>query len=277
MATIEMKRIRNLVLLGHSGSGKTSLAEAMLYLAGGSDRLGKVPDGNTVFDYDPEAIRRKISVASAQAPLMWKDTKINVIDTPGYPGFTGEVSQAVRVADSAVIVVDAKAGVEVGTELAWDKATRAGLPKAIFINKFDDNEARFAKVLNALNDQFGRSICPITIPMVSDGTVKGAIDLVHMEAHSFDEKGTHHVLPIPEENMDSVNEFRDMLLEAVAGTSEELMNKYFGGEEISYMEIYNAVHEGIIHGDIVPCFSGCATKLWGVWTLLNSISVRLPI
>ncbi|MBE6713456.1 MAG: elongation factor G [Ruminococcaceae bacterium] len=276
MASFDMKRIRNLVLMGHSGSGKTSLAEAMLYLAGGSDRLGKVPDGNTAFDFDPESIRRKISIASSQAPLVWKDTKINVIDTPGYPGFTGEVSQAVRVADSAIIVVDAKAGIEVGTELAWDKASDAGLPKAIFINKFDDNDARFAKILNGLNDQFGRSICPITIPMVSDGEVKGSIDLIQMEAHSFDEKGTHHVLPIPEENMDAVEEFREMLLEAVAGTSEDLMNKYFGGEEITHMEIYNAVHEGIIHGDIVPCFSGCATKLWGVWTLLNFIAQSFP-
>ncbi len=276
MASIDMKRIRNIVLLGHSGSGKTSLAEAMLYLSGGSDRLGKVADGNTNFDFDPEAIRRKISVASAQAPVMWKDIKINVMDTPGYPGFTGEVSQAVRVADSAIIVVDAKAGIQVGTELGWDKATEAGLPKAIFINKFDDNEARFAKLLNALHEQFGRSICPITIPMVRDGEVKGAIDLVSKEAHSFDEKGTHHVLPIPEENMDAVDQFRDMLLEAVAGTSENLMNKYFGGEEISQVEIYNAVHEGIIHGDIVPCFCGCATKLWGVWTLMNSISESFP-
>ena len=276
MASYEMKRIRNLVLMGHSGSGKTSLAEAMLYLCGGSDRLGKVPDGNTAFDFDPEAIRRKISVSSTQAPLIWKDTKINVLDTPGYPGFTGEVSQAVRVADSAVIVLDAKAGIEVGTELAWEKAGDAGLPRAFFINKFDDDEARFAKIFNQLHETFGRAICPITIPMVHGGKVEGAIDLIQMEAHSFDDKGTHHVVPIPEENMEAVKEFREMILEAVAGTSEDLMNKYFGGEEISHMEIYNAVHEGIIHGEIVPCFSGCATKLWGVWTLLNFISQSFP-
>ncbi len=276
MASIDMKRIRNLVLMGHSGAGKTSLAEAMLYLSGGSDRLGKVAEGNTVFDFDPETVRRKISVASSQAPLMWKDIKINVFDTPGYPGFTGEVSQAVRVADSAIIVVDARSGIQVGTELAWDKATQAGLPKAVFINKFDDNEARFAKLLNALHEEFGRSICPVTIPMVLNGEVRGAIDLISREAHTFDDKGTHTIVPIPEESMEAVEEFREMLLEAVAGTSEELMNKYFGGEEITYMEICNAVHEGIIHGDIVPCFCGCATKLWGVWTLLNTISESFP-
>jgi len=276
MGNYDMKRIRNIALLGHSGSGKTSLAEAMLYLSGGSDRLGKVPEGNTVFDFDPESIRRTISTASSQAPVFWKDVKINVLDTPGYPGFSGEVSQAVRVSDSVIIVLDAKAGIEVGTELAWEKAEDAGLPKAIFLNKFDDNEARFAKALNSLHETFGRSICPITIPMVKDGEVRGAIDLVHMEAHSFDEKGTHHVLPIPEESGEAVEEFREMLLEAVAGTSEDLMNKYFGGEEITHMEIYNAVHEGIIHGDIVPCFCGAASKLWGVWTLMNSIAESFP-
>lgn len=276
MAIVDMKRIRNVALLGHSGSGKTSLAEAMLYLSGGSDRLGKTAEGTSVFDYDQEAIRRQISVSAGFAPVFWKDTKVNVIDTPGHPGFAGEVSQALRVADSAIIVVDARAGIQVGTELAWDSATEAGIPKAVFINKFDDNEARFARILDALHERFGRRICPITIPMVKDGEVCGAVDLVDMEAHSFDQEGRHHVLPIPKESAEAVERFREMLLEAVAGTDEELMNKYFSGETISHMEICNAIHEGIIHGEIVPCFCGCATKLWGVWTLLNTISESFP-
>ncbi len=276
MPSIDMKRIRDVALLGHSGSGKTSLADAMLYLCGGADRLGKTADGNSAFDTDPEEIKRKISITAGFAPLMWKDIKINIIDTPGFSEFAGEVSQALRVADSAIIVLDAKAGIEVGTELAWDAAESAGIPKALFLNKFDDNEARFGKLLDALHEKFGRAICPITIPMVKDGAVHGAIDLVDMEAHSFDEKGMHHVLPIPEESNEAVGKFREMLLEAVAGTDEDLMNKYFGGEEITANEIRNAVHEGIIHGDIVPCFCGCATRLWGVWTLLNSISESFP-
>ncbi|MBQ3002213.1 MAG: GTP-binding protein, partial [Clostridia bacterium] len=222
MALIDMKRIRNIALLGHSGSGKTSLAEAMLYVSGGSDRLGKTAEGNSNFDYDPESVRRKISISAGFAPINWKESKINVIDTPGHPGFAGEVSQALRVADSAVIVIDARAGIEVGTELAWDRATAAGLPKAIFINKFDDNEARFAKVLDALHEQFGRKICPITIPMIKDGEVCGALDLVDIEAHAFDDKGQHHVLPIPDESKESFEHFREMLLEAVAGTNEDL-------------------------------------------------------
>lgn len=276
MALIDMKRIRNIALLGHSGSGKTSLAEAMLYVSGGCDRLGKTAEGNSNFDYDPESVRRKISVSAGFAPIYWKESKINVIDTPGHPGFAGEVSQALRVADSAVIVIDARAGIEVGTELAWDRATAAGLPKAIFINKFDDNEARFAKILDALHEQFGRKICPITIPMIKDGEVCGALDLVDIEAHAFDDKGQHHVLPIPEESKESFEHFHEMLLEAVAGTDEDLMNKYFSGEDITHMEICNAIHEGIIHGEIVPCFCGCATKLWGVWTLMDSIAESFP-
>ena len=276
MATFDIKRIRNIALLGHSGSGKTSLAEALLYVSGGSDRLGKTAEGNSNFDYDPEAIRRKISVAAGFAPVYWKDIKINLIDTPGQPGLAGEVAQALRVADSAVILVDGKAGVQVGTELAWERATAAGLPKAFFINKFDDNEARFGKTLDALHEQFGRSICPITIPMVKDGSVRGAIDLVDLEAHVFDDQGRHSVQPVPDESKEAVEKYRDMLLEAVAGTDEALMEKFFGGEDITHMEIVNAVHEGIIHGDIVPCFCGCATKLWGAWTLLNTISESFP-
>ena len=276
MSKITTDRIRNIALLGHGGSGKTSLAEAMLYISGGTDRLGKIADGNTVCDYDSEEIARKFSLSGSVAPLTWKDIKINVLDTPGYLDFAGEVSQMLRVADSALIVVDGKAGIEVGTELAWDAATDAGLPKSFFINKFDDNEARFAKVLDALHDKWGKKICPLTIPMVRDGEVVGAIDLVDMDAHVFDKNGTHSIHPIPDESMEAAEKYHDMLLEAVASANEDLMDKYFGGEDITHMECVNGIHEGIIHGDIVPVFCGAATKLWGVWTLLNNISESFP-
>ena len=276
MAAIETKRIRNVALLGHGGCGKTSLAEAMLYTSGSTDRLGKIGDGNTVCDYDAEEIARKFSLSGAIAPLMWKDVKINVLDCPGYLDFAGECSQILRVADSALIVVDGKSGIQVGTELAWDAATEAGLPKAFFINKFDDNEARFAKVLDALHDRWGKKICPLTIPMVKDGSVVGAIDLVGMEAHVFDNAGHHSIHPIPDESQEAADKYRDMLLEAVASADEDLMEKYFGGEDISIMECINGIHEGIIHGDIVPVFCGAATKLWGVWTLLDKITESFP-
>ena len=276
MAIMDTKKIRNIVLLGHGGCGKTSLAEAMLYISGGTDRLGKIADGNTVCDYDSEEVARGFSLSLSMANLTWKDVKINLLDTPGYLDFAGEAGQAVRVADSAIIVMDAKAGIEVGTELAWDMATAAGLPKAFFINKFDDNEARFGKVLDALHEKFGKAVCPLTIPMVKDGEVVGAIDLIGQAAHVFDKNGRHSVEIIPEESKEATAHFRDMLMEAVASTDEELMMKYFEGEEIGPMEAFNAIHEGIIHGDIIPVFCGAATKLWGVWTMLDKITESFP-
>ncbi len=276
MAKIETKNIRNVALLGHGGCGKTSLAEAMLYITGETDRLGNTNAGNTVCDFDPEEAARKISISASLAPMMWKNVKINVIDTPGYLDFSGEVLQALRVADSAVIVVDGKAGIEVGTELAWSYADEAGLPRAFFINKFDDNEARFGRVLDDLHVTFGKHVCPLTIPMVKNGEVVGAIDLIDESAHVFDQNGRHSVELIPEESKEAVAKYRDMLMEAVASTDEDLMMKYFEGEEISHMEAINAVHEGIIHGDIVPVFCGAAVKLWGVWTMLDKITESFP-
>ena len=276
MAIMETKKIRNVALLGHGGCGKTSLAEAMVYICGGTDRLGKVADGNTVSDFDAEETKRGFSISASAMNMVWKDCKINVIDTPGYLDFVGEVNQALRVADSAIIVMDGKAGIEVGTELAWDYAQSAGIPKAFFINKFDDNDARFARVLDSLHDTFGKNICPLTIPMVKDGEVKGCIDLIDQIAHVFDANGRHSVEIIPEESMEAVEKYRDMLMEAVASTDEDLMMKYFEGEEITQMEAINAVHEGIIHGDIVPVFCGAATKLWGVWTMLDKITESFP-
>lgn len=276
MAIMETKKIRNVALLGHGGCGKTSLAEAMVYICGGSDRLGKVTDGNTISDFDAEETKRGFSISASVMNMVWKDCKINVLDTPGYLDFVGEVNQALRVADSAIIVMDGKAGIEVGTELAWDYAQAAGIPKAFFINKFDDNDARFARVLDSLHDTFGKNICPLTIPMVKDGEVKGCIDLIDQIAHVFDANGRHSVEIIPEESMEAVAKYRDMLMEAVASTDEDLMMKYFEGEEITQMEAINAVHEGIIHGDIVPVFCGAATKLWGVWTMLDKITESFP-
>ena len=276
MAVVDTKQIRNIALLGHGGSGKTSLAEAMIYLTGASDRLGKVPDGNTVSDFDAEEIKRGFSLSASLMNMTWKDVKINLMDTPGYLDFVGEANQALRVADSAIIVVDGKAGIEVGTEMAWDYADAAGLPRAFFINKFDDNEARFGRVLDALHETFGKHICPLTIPMVKNGEVTGCIDLIDQSAHVFDNNGRHYVEIIPEESMEAVEKYRDMLMEAIASTDEDLMMKYFEGEEITHMEAINAVHEGIIHGDIVPVFCGAATKLWGVWTMLDKITESFP-
>lgn len=276
MDMVSTKQIRNICLLGHGSAGKTSVAEAMLYISGGTDRLGTVGEGNTVLDYDPEEARRGYSVQAAVAPVMWKDTKINVIDAPGYLGFAGEVKEAVRVADSAVIVVDGKAGIEVGTELAWDAATDAGIPKAFFVNKFDDPECRFNRVFTELHDAFGVSVCPLMIPMVEGDKVEGFIKLIDKKTYVYDKEGSHTEAEIPAGYEEVVDRYRDMLFEAIAGVSDELMEKYFAGIEIGYDEAIEAIHHGIIHGSIVPVLCGAATKTWGVETLLDTIAESFP-
>ncbi len=273
---IDMTKIRNVALLGHSGSGKTSVADAMLYLVGGNDRLGSTAAGNSAFDTNPEEIKRKISVSAGFAPIEWNGIRINVIDTPGTADFAGEVAQALRVADAAIIVLDAKAGIEVGTELAWDAATEAGIPKAFFLNKSDDPEAHYDKVLDALRERFGSTVCPVTVPLVQGGKLAGDIDLVEMKGHIVDAKGKATDAPIPDEDKDAVAAYRDILMEAVAATSEELMEKFFGGEEMTREEIHNAVHEGVVLDEIVPCYCGCAVKMWGIPSLLTSIAESFP-
>lgn len=271
------KMLRNVCLLGHSGSGKTSLAEAMLFLTHATDRLGKIPDGNTVCDFDPEEIRRGFSLSASVVPLEYRDVKINVLDTPGYFDFEGEVRQCVRVADSAIIVVDGKTGPEVGTDLAWEYATEAGIPKTFFINRFDDGEARFKKAYDKLTEKYGNKLCPLLIPCIEGDKVTGFLYLMDMQVYIFDSHSGEVVSsPIPEQFMAVANEYREKLVEAAATTSEELMEKYFGGEEITQAELEEAVHEGIIHNEIIPVFCGAAMKLWGVKSLLNTIVASFP-
>ncbi len=277
MEKVSTKSIRNVALLGHGGSGKTSLTEAMLYLTKNTDRLGTVTAGNTVCDYDAEEIRRGFSLSSALAPITWNDIKINLIDTPGYFDFEAEVRQAVRVADAAIIVVDGKAGIEVGTELGWDLATEAGIPKSFFINRFDDNEARFRRVYDALRDKFGVEVCPVQIPIIDGNEVIGFANLVDSVMYMFDSAtGGYTSNPIPEKFDEYIQEFRHMLFESIAQTSEELMEKFFNEEEITREEALEAIHLGIIHGDIVPVFCGAATKMWGIKTLLDTIADSFP-
>lgn len=276
MENYNTKSLRNICLLGHGGGGKTSLAEAMLYLSRATDRLGSTPLGNTVCDYDPEEIKRGFSLSSALAPVYWNGIKINVLDTPGYLDFSGEVKQCVRVADAAVIVVDAKAGVQVGTELAWDYATDAGIPKSFFINKFDDPDARFYKVFGALRERFGVALCPIIIPIVDKDKVVGFLDLIDMKNYFYDDKGSYTSNTIPDEYMDTALEYRNMLFESIAQTSEDLMEKFFNGEEIPRDEAVLAIHEGIIHGDIVPVFCGATKNCWAVGNLLDTIADSFP-
>jgi len=275
MATFDTKSIRNLALLGHGECGKTSLAEAMLYLAGKTDRLGKIADGNTVCDFDPEEQKRGISISSTLAHVEWKNIKINMIDTPGDPDFAGEVGQALRVAGSAVIVVDGKSGIEVGTELAWNAAEAAGVPRVFFVNKCDDPEYSLEKSFYELHDKFGTTVCPVFVPC-RVGSDMAMIDLISNKAYTYDNAGKRSEIPMSEEMKEMVNRYKDALNEAVASTSDELMEKYFAGEEITREEAALALHEGIIAGTITPVYCGSATKMWGIIAMMDAVAESFP-
>ncbi len=275
MATFNTKQIRNLALLGHGGSGKTSLVEAMLFATGATERLGSVGQGNTVCDYDAEEKARGFTLSATPAFMSWKDTKINVLDTPGFLDFSGEVKQAVRVADAAVICVDGKAGVEVGTELAWDAAVAAGIPRAFFVNKCDDPETKFARVFRQLHATFGVSVCPVFIP-VETGSDVTMIDLIDMQAFKYNADGKREPVAMRIGWEHTAAEYKDALNEALAGTSDELMEKFFEGESFTKEEAVEALHNGIIQGSIVPVYCGSATHMWGVVAMLDAIAGSFP-
>ena len=276
MATFyDTKSIRNLALLGHGACGKTSLAEAMLYLSGKTDRLGKIADGNTVCDFDPEEQKRGISISSTLAHVEWKNIKINMIDTPGDPDFAGEVGQALRVAGSAVIVVDGKSGIEVGTELAWNAAEAAGVPRVFFVNKCDDPEYSLEKSFYELHDKFGTTVCPVFVPC-NIGNEMAMIDLISNTAYTYNNAGKRFEIPMSDTMKEMVNRYKDALNEAIASTSDELMEKYFSGEEITREEAALALHEGIIAGTITPVYCGSATKMWGVIAMMDAVAESFP-
>jgi len=275
MATWTTNSIRNVALLGHGGSGKTTLAEAMLFAAGAIDRFGKTTDGNTCCDYDPEEIKRGFSLSLATANFAWKENKINLLDTPGYLDFSGEVLEGVRVADAAVITLDGKAGVEVGAELAWDYANAAGIPRAFFVNKCDDPDADFQKVFEALHTQFGTSLCPIFVPVRQGGDVV-MIDLIEMKAYSYDAKGKRTETAMTPAWEETASQYKETLNEAIASTNDDLLEKFFEGEELTREECVNALHEGIISGTITPVYCGAATKMWGVYALMDAIVESFP-
>ncbi len=276
MADINTKTIRNICLLGHGGSGKTSLAEAILYTAKETDRLGKISDKNTVLDFDAEEMKRGFSMSLAVSSIIWHDAvKINIIDTPGFLDFEGDVRSALRVADAAVIVVDGKAGIEPGTEIGWENAVEAGIPRAFFINNYDDPEASFGRVFGELHEKFGPAVCPVCVPVKKDGKFR-LINLVEMLAYSFNDDGTRVEIPMDSELTEIAAKYKDALNESVAETSEEMLDKYFSGEEITQAETELAIHEGIISGAIVPVFCGSSTKLWGIRGMLASIKDSFP-
>ena len=275
-ATVNTKNIKNVCLLGHGGNGKTSLVESMLYLAKETDRLGKTSDGNTVSDYDPEETKRKFSISASVVPVLWKNSKINFLDTPGTLDFAGEVMQSLRVCGTALIVMDAKSGVDVGSELAWERATALGVPKAFFINKMDDDNANFGRTIEQMREVFGQAICPVAIPIIVDRKPLGFADLITMKGYEYVKDGSQKEMNIPEESMQKILGFRDMLMEALALTGDDLMEKFFSGEAFTEEEMFAAMNKGIIDGTIAPVMVGSASTLMGIAPLLNIIADSFP-
>ena len=271
MKDYKTANLRNVGVLGHGGSGKTSIAEAMLYNTGVLDRFGKVDDGTTTTDYDPEEIKRKVSISASMAPCEWKEKRINVIDTPGYFDFVGEVYSALQVIDSVVIMVDAVGGIEVGAEKAWDYINDKHKAACIFVNKLDRENASFDKTLTQLREMFGNKVVPIAIPIGVEANLKGVVDILDMKA--FYKDGNKEIEgEIPTDLMDKIREYHDMIAEAAAQADEELMEKYFAGEELTIEELEKGVHIGIVAGDVVPVFCGSATKNIGITLLMDMIS-----
>lgn len=268
-------RIRNIALTGHSGSGKTSLTEALLFKAGATDRLGKVADGNTVSDYDPEEIKRQVSVSTSIAPFAWGSTKINLIDTPGLFDFAGETVQGVRAAESLLICVSGKSGVDIGTEKAYKMAKDASKATMFFVSKLDADHADFYKVFEELKATFGPTVCPIVVPYVEDREVKSYINLIDMKAYTYDEKGEPHEVEMPDfgHRLDGLTA---AVSEAVAETDEALFEKYFSGEQFTRDEIIRGVHTGVTNGSISPVLCGCTTNLQAIDMLLDGIVDLLP-
>ncbi|MGI6189722.1 MAG: elongation factor G [Clostridiales bacterium] len=269
------QKIRNIGIVGHGGEGKTTLTEAMLFNAKAIDRFGRVEDGTTTTDYDPEEIKRNISISAAIAPLGWNDHKINIIDVPGFFDFVGEMIQSLRVVDGAVIVVGAVSGVSVGTEKAWDFCKEYNVPRMIFINQMDRENVHYEKVLEELEGKYGTAITPLQVPIMSGGRFTGLVDVVNMKAWDFTGKEPKEI-PVPDDLSDSVEEIRTRLIEAAAETSEELMEKYFEGEELTEQEICEALRIGIAEGDVVPVLYGSAVNNAGVELLMNSIADYMP-
>ena len=271
MKSYAADKVRNVVLLGHSGSGKTTYAEAALFYSGATKRFGKVDEGNTVSDYDPEEIRRKVSISTSVLPVEWQDTKINFLDTPGYFDFVAESKLAMSVADTALIMVSAKSGVEVGTEKAWEYTEEMHLPRIFFVNQMDDENADFERTLADMRVKFGKSVAPLQIPFNdADGKFVGFINLIKRDARKKVD-GKLQPCEMPEDKKDEVEVLRSMLVEVAAESSDELMEKFFNDIELTEEEIYDGLKYGIENNTIAPVMCGSATLGYGVKLLLNTI------
>ncbi|MBR6653310.1 MAG: elongation factor G, partial [Oscillospiraceae bacterium] len=271
-----VQNIRNVCLLGHSGSGKTALIESLLYITGAIDRMGRAADGNTVCDYDPEETKRQISLTTAVAPIDYKGCRINVLDTPGAFDFTGEVIAALSAADAAIIVCSAKDGVSVGLEKAWKYCEERNMPRFIYISKTDEDNSDYNATFEALREHFGKKIAPVVVPIWNaDKKVTGIIDVLNKRAYEMQNLKRVEI-EVPGDKVDVIAEFNDALKESVAETSEEFMEKFFGGEDFTYAEMIQGLRAGVRDLSLFPVLCGSAVNCMGSLMLMDNIVDLLP-
>ncbi len=275
-----MAHIKNIALAGHHGSGKTSLAEALLYCAGASDRLGKIADGTTVCDYDPEEIKRKGSISTTLASFTYEDNKVNLLDTPGILDYAGEMQSGIAAADTVMITVSAKSGVHVGTKKAYAAAQTMGKSTMFAITKIDDKDANFFNVLTELKTVFGPTVCPVVVPVIQNGEIVSYVNLIEMKAYKYDDKGKAVEVGLPEDELTEKDYRLEGLVaaisEAVAETDDALMEKFFEGEAFTQKELIDGIHNGMNNGMITPVVCTSALTLAGVDMLLKEVGLLLP-
>ena len=276
MDVYKTDKIRNVVLLGHGGAGKTTLTEAAAHLSGITSRMGNVTDGNTISDFDKEEQKRKFSISTSVVPVEWNKTKINFLDTPGYFDFVGEVEEAAGVADGAVIVISGKDGVQVGTEKAWNLCEEHNIPRIFFITEMDNADVNFTAIIEKLQDLYGQKVAPLYLPIKEGGKFTGCVNVISQSGQKFGAKGQTSGCDVPGELESDLETYRGEIIESVAESSEEMMERYFEGEEFSVEEITDALAVNVADCSSIPVLIGSPVNLQGVTDLLNDIVSLLP-
>src|SRR5438105_4903262 len=276
MKVYSAEQIRDVELISHVGAGNTSLVDAELYDSGAATRQGKVDEGSSVADHDPDELKRGMTLNTKVLPVEWKNTKINFIDTPGYADFVGEVKAGLRVADAALVVVTAEKGVEVGTELTWQYADERKLPRMVLVNKLDRENTSFDQALESLRNQFGLKVVPLQLPIGEQTGFRGVVDLVSQKGYTFECGNKAQEVPIPAELKDRISSYREQLIESAVESDDAMMEKFLEGEELSDEEILSVVKQGTSSGQLIPVLCASGSKNTGVQTLLDAIIDYLP-